>query len=308
VNASFDQDSLVLAVRSTLHGSLFRSLGRGIDQLEQEFGAAYLADFEAHLALLRASHPARAFPAWPVDGYVAFNRMVLREELRFRTSQAYSATAADLERIGEEIYHNEAVMGGYYLVGLYLTYFIWPHHYRMLTLYRDAFLGPQAGDCGAFAEWGVGHGLFSLAALRRWPQASGALYDLSQHSLDFSEALLGAAGVMGRCSLGAADVLAADLPRVDRLVCSELLEHVADPAGVLRRVRACLNPGGRAFLTAAVNAPQADHVYLFRSEDEVFDMVRAEGLTVREHATVVHPNRQGDATPPAVVGLIAEPA
>lgn len=297
------------AVRSTLHGSLFRSLGRGMDQLEAEFGAPYLADFEAHLALLRASHPARPFPAWPVDGYVAFNRMILREEIRFRAAQAYSATAADLERIGEEIYHNEGVMGGYYLVGLYLTYFIWPHHYRMLSLYRDAFLGSEAGDCAAFAEWGVGHGLFSLAALRRWPDATGDLYDLSRHSLDFSEALLGAAGIAGRCRFAAADVLAApDLPRVDRLVCSELLEHVADPAGVLRRVRACLNPGGRAFLTAAVNAPQADHVFLFRSETEVFDMVRAEGLRVTTHAMVVHPNRAAEATPPAVVGLIAEPA
>lgn len=302
-------DNPLRVFQSTLQESLFRSLGSGIRQLDQDFGAAYLDDFSAHLDLLRAAHPERPFPAWPVNGFIAFNRMILKEELAFRATRAYSATAADIGRITTDVYDNDEVMNGYYLIGLYLTYFIWPHHYRMLRYYRNEFLSDDCPQEGGFAEWGVGHGLLSLAALRRWPAARGWLFDLSAHSLAFARTLLGAAGLAERCVFVQGDVLTAeDLPVVGRLVCSEVLEHVPDPALVLRRVRECLAPGGRAFLTAAVNAPQADHVHLYRSDEEVFAMVREAGLVVRSHLSVVHPNRHNDPTPPSVVGLIAEVA
>jgi SAM-dependent methyltransferase len=308
-------DNLVSSFRSSLQASLFRTLGSGIDQLEQEFGAPYRQAFGHHLALLRAAHPDRPFPAWPVNGFIALNRMILKEELAFRESRTYSAGPADMERITAEVYDSDAVMNGYYLVGLYLTYFIWPHHWQMLRYYHQSFLadgtGVERGDsalAGGFAEWGVGHGLLSLAALVRWPQARGFLFDLSDHSLAFARAVLEAAGHGGRCTFVQGDVLqATDLPKVARLVCSEVLEHVPDPLKVLQRVRTALLPGGRAFLTAAVNAPQSDHVYLYRSDEEVFEMAHQAGLRTCSSLSVVHPNRHNDLLPPSVVGLIVEP-
>lgn len=305
--------------RARLDGSLFRSLAKGIDIIQAEFGPAYLADFETHLSLLRRAYPERPWPAWAADGFVSFNRMVLKEELAFQDSGAYSAGAEDIGRITAEIYDSSKVMDGYYLVGLYATYFIWPHHYRMLEFYRHSFLGAGVGRAGAgcaeagevarFAEWGVGHGLLSAEALARWPEARAWLFDLSAHSLAFARRLLEAAGHAGRCAFLQGDVVEeAELPVVDRLVCSEVLEHVPRPDLVLERVRAALAPGGRAFLTAAVNAPQADHVHLFRDDGEVFAMARAAGLAVGPHLSVVHPSRASDARPPQVVGMVVERA
>jgi SAM-dependent methyltransferase len=278
-----------------------------MDIIAAEFGDRYLADFDRHLQLLREAYPERPWPAWPADGYIAFNRMVLKEEQAFRKTGAYSASEGDIDRISEEIYNNPDVMNKYYLVGLYVTYFIWPHHYRMLDFYRREFLGPEAGEAASFAEWGVGHGLLSADALQRWPQAQAHLYDLSPHSLGFAQRLL--ARHAGRCVFLQDDVATApSLPTVDRLVCSEVLEHVPRPELVLQRATAVLAPGGRAFLTAAIDAPQPDHIYLFRSDQEVFDMVAANGLTVRSHLSVVHPSRQSDDRPPRVLGLVVEVA
>ena len=291
--------------KASLEGSLFRSLAKGVTAIRAEFGPAYLADFDSHLRLLRRAHPERPWPAWAVNGYVSFNRMVLREELAFRERGAYSAGAEDMGRITADIYDSGAVMDGYYLVGLYATYFVWPHHYRMLDYYRRGFLGADAGEASSFAEWGVGHGLLSAAALSRWPAARGWMFDLSAHSLGFARRLLDAAGHAGRCAFVQGDVAAdPDLPVVDRLVCSEVLEHVPRPDIVMERVRDSLAPGGRAFLTAAVSAPQADHVYLFRGPEDVFAMADAAGLTVRSHLCVVHPNRADDPSPPRVVGMV----
>jgi SAM-dependent methyltransferase len=302
-------DDLLAAFRSRLNRSLFRSLGNGIALLEEEFGDGYRADAARHLALLRAAHPDRPWPAWAVDGFIAFNRMILAEEAAFRETRAYSATPQDMERVTAEVYDSDAVMNGYYLVGLYLTYFVWPHHHRMLRFYRSAFLATAEPENGRFAEWGVGHGLLAAEALLRWPSAGAYLLDLSDHSLAFARCLLDAAGLGRRCTLVKGDVLRMDdLPPASRLVCSEVLEHVPDPGALLRRVRSSLVPGGLAFLTAAVNAPQSDHVFLYRSEAEVLAMVREAGLAVREHVSVVHPNRRGDAQPPSVVGLVAEAA
>jgi SAM-dependent methyltransferase len=51
--------------------------------------------------------------------------------------------------------------------------------------------------------------------------------------------------------------------RYDAIVMCELLEHLSDPAAALTAVRECLAPGGRAFVTMAVNIAQEDHVYLY---------------------------------------------
>jgi 2-polyprenyl-3-methyl-5-hydroxy-6-metoxy-1,4-benzoquinol methylase len=96
----------------------------------------------------------------------------------------------------------------------------------------------------------------------------------------------------------------------DRLICAELLEHVADPKALLFRVAASLKDGGKAFLTAAINAPQPDHIYHFRSAGEVEELVQACGLSIHAQRLFTHPHRKTQNEPPAILALTAakEPA
>jgi 2-polyprenyl-3-methyl-5-hydroxy-6-metoxy-1,4-benzoquinol methylase len=290
-----------------LSRSMFASLGESIPRLLASEGAPYSQSFEDHLTILEKAFPDRPWLEWAVDGFVSMNREILREELQFRKSGLYRAKADEMEKVLDTVYNNAEVMDGFYLVGLYCTYFIWPHHWEMLGFFQSKFLGHQGAPVKTFAEFGVGHGLLSKLALTAWPDAKATLLDLSEHSIEFSRRVLTASGFADRCTFIHTDVMTAEnLPHADRLVCSELLEHVPDPRKLLSRIAATLNPGARVFLTGAITAAQVDHVYLFETADELVVMVHEEGLKVLDSITLVHPNRKAEARPPRVVALIAE--
>jgi 2-polyprenyl-3-methyl-5-hydroxy-6-metoxy-1,4-benzoquinol methylase len=299
---------LISEFHARLDRSVFRSLGTPLIDLADRCGPAYLRDFEGYLELLHTAFPERRWPEWAVQGYVNLNKAILKEEMAFRQTGQYTAKPEDLKRVTEEVYDNEDVMDRYYLVGLYCTYFLWPHHYRILDFYRRSFLhvGPLPQH---LMEWGAGHGLLSLEALRHWDTTRATLVDLSKFSLAFSQRLLQAARVGKRCTYRQGDVLEMQaLPPADRLVCSELLEHVPDPDRLLERLRGALAPGGLAYLTGAINAAQPDHVYLFTSDEQLFRMLESHGFALKAHLTACHPNREGDRNPPAVVAMVVEAA
>lgn len=300
--------TLLSEFHSRLQRSLFRSLGEPIHSLKQSYGSPYLQDFEHHLALLRQAFGAKPWPDWAVQGFVNLNKAILKEEMHFKQTGHYAARPEDLERVTEEVYDNEEVMDRYYLVGLYCTYFLWPHHYRILEFYRRSFLqvGPPPDH---LIEWGVGHGLLTLEALRHWTAAQATLVDLSKFSLAFAGQLLDAGGVAGRCQSRQGNVLELRMPRqAERIICSELLEHVPDPDRLLEGLRAALAPGGSAYLTGAINAAQPDHVYLFTSDEQLFRLMEKHGLRIQAHLTACHPNRQAERDPPAVVAMVVEGA
>lgn len=298
---------LVRDFRDYLQRSIFKTLGEPMAALEARFGDAYRRDFEENLGILCHAFPDRPWPKWAAEGFIRFNKEILREEARFRQSGQYSATPADFDKVFDQTYDNAEVMDRYYLVGLYCSYFVWPHHYEILSFFREAFLEGEEPEI--LSEWGVGHGLFSMLALGRWPHARAVLADVSRHSLSFSEAILAAAGRLERCSVRIGDVTAAaELVPVDRLICGELLEHVPEPAVLLDRIRASLRPGGSAYLTGAVNAPQSDHVSLFRNTRELTALVESRGFRIRRRLTACHPNRREEPNPPLVVAMVVESA
>jgi hypothetical protein len=64
------------------------------------------------------------------------------------------------------------------------------------------------------------------------------------------------------------------------IVMGEVLEHVERPLLFLQRIRALAEDDAFIFITTAVNAPAVDHIYLFRSVDEVRELAEAAGLRV----------------------------
>ncbi len=177
-----------------------------------------------------------------------FNRMILAEERRFREHGAHRHTSENAEEVNATIYQSSEIMSGFYLAGLLLSYFTWRHHQELLDFYRREFLS-ETEQPARIVDWALGHGLLTLLAARKWPNAALTGLDISPHSLEFAEKLLRAAGVAHRGHFILGDILGAPFPtsHADRLICAEVLEHVPNLAAVVQQAAIALGQAGEPF-------------------------------------------------------------
>ena len=200
------------------------------------------------------------------------------------------------EQAGDEVYHNRDHMMNEYLPGILLSYFLWVHHYRQLLFFVDQFVDVIArADDATFHDVGVGTGFNTVQILKRVPAAHAMGWDLSEHSLAHTERMARQYGLADRCTLRRENILTTpDIPQRPFVISVEVLEHLEDPLGFLRGLYNMLQPGGMAYVAAAVNAPHVDHIYHYRSEQEVVDQIRQAGFHVESYlgASAYAPTRR----------------
>lgn len=205
----------------------------------------------------------------------------LREQIYFRRHGKYRYST--FAEVADSVYFADDYMRRY-MYGLALTLYLWPNHLEIVRFFRKAIAG-VAGN--AYLEIGPGHGAFFRHAVALGGFCSYLGVDISPTSLDLTRRLLkhDDAALAGKdWKLVESDFLAlADTEtRFDAIVMGEVLEHVEDPGKFLERIRSLSNPGAFVFVTTAVNAPAVDHIFLFRSVDEVTNMATAAGLEVAD--------------------------
>lgn len=249
-------------------------IGRAIDS----FGLTWADDFEQTLNSLcndTISLPSAA------KGYSAFAFDSMRRQKAFETARAYPHKT--YAQAASEVYFNEEHMLKEYLPGLLLSHYLWPHHYRQLQFFDMAFVGPmrQAREV-SFAEVGVGTALYSRRVLSALPHATGSGYDISPSSCSFASNHIQAIGATSRFRMHEQDIIARPIAPVAWLICVEVLEHLEDPVTFLKALRSALAPGGRAFITAALNAAHTDHIYLYRNSEDVWEHLEAAGFSLQQ--------------------------
>ena len=242
------------------------------------FGAGWATDFDRTLRALCADDAALESAA---KGYSAFAFDSMRRQKAFEGAREYpNKTYAEAAR---EVYFNEQHMMQEYLPGLLLSHFLWPHHYRQLQFFDVAFLAALRQRAEPqFAEVGVGTGLYSCRALEALPGSTGTGYDISLSSCAFASRHVQAVGAGHRYRMAEQDIIARPIEPVPALICVEVLEHLEDPVAFLTALRRGLAPGGRAFITAALNAAHADHIYLYRNGEEVVAHLEQAGFTLEQ--------------------------
>jgi SAM-dependent methyltransferase len=242
------------------------------------FGADWLAAFDDTLDRL---FPDPVELAAAAKGYASFAMDILRRQRRFDQERAYPAKT--FEEAAAEVYLDAGYMASEYLPGLLLSHFLWPHHYHQGRFFESAYVEQMRVAGGtSFVEVAAGTGMYSRRLLQLIPEASGRGFDLSPAVKAFVDHHMAAYGLNGRYRLELQDATTAVIAPTDWLVCVELLEHLEDPAGLLASLRAVLRPGGKAFITAAINAPNADHIYLYRDPQEVIDQLYGAGFGLQQ--------------------------
>ena len=249
-----------------------------IGRAMEAFGPVWAGEFEAVLASLCPTDSSLAAAA---KGYAGFAFDSMRRQKAFERDREYPHKS--YAEAAQEVYFNEQHMADEYLPGLLLSHYLWPHHYRQLQFFDAAFAAPmQRSPQPAFAEVGIGTAVYSRRLLERVPNARGTGYDISPSSCRFAQRHVEAIGAQARYAVRQQDVLLAPMAAVSWLACVEVLEHLEDPVTFLRALRAALAPGGKAFITAALNAAHADHIYLYRNAEEVWRHLEAAGFALEQ--------------------------
>jgi 2-polyprenyl-6-hydroxyphenyl methylase/3-demethylubiquinone-9 3-methyltransferase len=116
---------------------------------------------------------------------------------------------------------------------------------------------PLAGK--TVVDIGCGGGILAESMARKGAEVTGI--DLSEKALKVADLHSLESGVRVRYELIAAEELAAREPgRYDVVTCMEMLEHVPDPAAVVRACATLVKPGGKVFFSTINRNPKA---YLF---------------------------------------------
>lgn len=219
------------------------------------------------------------------DAYLLMVNQMMQARVEFvRTGKYPVACQGDATR---EVYSDRRVMTNY-MLGLALSQFLWKHHFAIFRFFIEQLT--RLRPSGDFLEVGSGHGLFALELMKHNGGCdSYDIVDISETSLDITRRIL---DVVSPHSLEAISFYNSDINdfQADKLYdfisMGEVLEHVDDPAKILRTLNGLLKPAGKMFITTCVNSPAIDHVYHFRSIREIIEMIEDCNLIINEDIVV----------------------
>jgi 2-polyprenyl-3-methyl-5-hydroxy-6-metoxy-1,4-benzoquinol methylase len=215
-----------------------------------------------------------------VASYLRMCADTMYEQIRFLESGEYSSKT--FVEVNKRVYSNPAVME-YYMHGLLLSQLLWRHHYATFSFFRQT-LPLYKGGIGRYLEVGGGHGLFTSEALRTLDaRATVDMVDISASSIEMARRFVAS----DRVRFTTADVFEYHVAvPYDFITMGEVMEHVENPVSLLRKLGELLSDNGRLFVTVPANAPAIDHIYLFRSADEVREHIARAGFEVDREFTM----------------------
>ena len=215
-----------------------------------------------------------------IESYLKMIADMMYEYVQFARTGEY--TCKSFEDAYKRVYSNPEVME-YYMHGLLFSQFLWKHHYTVLNFFSDN-LPVYTSDTKSYLEIGGGHGLYLSNAMHVIGKDSTYdMVDISESSLNMAKSFVTQPGV----NFTLADIYDYEpAQKFDFITMGEVLEHVEDPIRLLSRLGELVSDTGTIFITTPTNAPAIDHIYLFRNEQEIVNMIESSGFVVEKSIAV----------------------
>lgn len=263
-----------IAVLNPLHGKRLKKNRKRADEAYCSRAQAFLLRYEE---LLKDEDRGIDYA---IGCYLQMIADVTYESMQFKTTGEYTSTS--FAEVNKRVYANPGVME-YYMHGLLLSQFLWPHHYDIL-LYFSSLVSKYKSGIGRYLEVGGGHGLYISEALSIvGDQAAFQMVDISRSSLDMAKRMVASEQV----SYLHSDIFEFFPPvKYDFITMGEVMEHVENPLKLLAKLHSLLADDGRVLVTTPTNAPAIDHIYLFRNADEIRDVISQAGFRVCEERCI----------------------
>lgn len=215
-----------------------------------------------------------------IKGYRWMCEMMLEEEIYFCRHHRYRFSL--FAEVNQLIYQNSELMT-YYMDGLLLSQILWSNHIEIFDFYVNEFLAAIKNST-SHLEIGPGHGLFLYYAAQAI-KGTVSGWDISPSALEKTATCLKKLNSDICVNLECNDITKAQSgnnARFDSLVISEVLEHVEDPQFTLDALVNFAAPGAKLFINVPINSPSIDHIFHFKTPEEVIRLVENSKLIVNK--------------------------
>ena len=193
--------------------------------------------------------------------------IVLQSELEKTRRYKYH----NFEEVEKSILENKDIMPGRYLNGLLFSQAFWLNHCKIIKFFKERFC--VSNKQGKVLEVPIGTGIFLSEFMQKNEKWTFKGKDLSTFSVNFATKYISINNGKN------ADISKKNLfdieenNKYDKIICGELMEHLDDPKKLLLKLKNLLKNEGEIFLTTVVWLAHIDHIYLFKSVDEIRKMV-----------------------------------
>lgn len=219
------------------------------------------------------------------EAYLFFIDMVMQETMYFYENDDYRYHT--FEEVAQEVYFDESYMTRY-MMGLALSDYLLNVHRGGMQWFSD-LIGKDYGE--RYLEIGPGHGAFFCKAMKTSQCKSFLGVDISAASVAMTKKYLQyrLGKVPENCQIVEKDFFTfGSEEKFNVIVMGEVLEHVEKPLIFLEKIRDLAAPGALIFLTVPINMPVRDHIYLFRTKEQLFALVEEAGLKIKEYRLFTH--------------------
>jgi SAM-dependent methyltransferase len=224
---------------------------------------------------------------WMVAAYLRLCDDVVQCQFYFQKTGRYPA-ANQKAAVYENIYNSESRMKAY-MIGLALSLYLWPTHYEIFSFLKSE-ITKYSNSVHSYLEIGPGHGLFLISAIDIFENLEKVVaVDISKESIRETQSIIKyfLGDKVKEMEFNVCDILKyTPDEEFEFVVAGEVLEHVEEPHEVLRRVRSLLKDSGRCFISTCTNAPAPDHLYHFKTIDEIEKLIANNGFSIQRRCVL----------------------